>query len=390
VAVLVIDSAVRRPDWRSVAASVTLVVATVVTHHLTGVFLAAFMTAWTLHARAHGRLLVRRLAVASAVVWVLAAAWMATVGQIVLRYLREIFQDGYNQVRNLVLGGTHRTLFSGNAGSSIAPWERVVSLGSVGILTLAVGWSFVRWFRGERLIETRDPRRSLGAVFVYLSAIYPALLAARFSEKAGEIAQRASTHVFIGIATGVAVTIAMLQMSAITRRLIAMAFVVVFVGQQVIGAGVEWQRVPGPYLVSADARSIDDQGRAVAAWFRDFMPPGGRVAADRVNRLLVTTIGGQIAVTSLGDNADLAPVYERPTVGPNEWAELNKRHVDFLLVDRRLADSLPEFTYFDFAPPGGQKQLTIAALTKFDHDGRFERIYDNGVIAVYRVGASRA
>ena len=75
------------------------------------------------------------------------------------------------------------------------------------------------------------------------------------------------------------------------------------------GAGPASALLPGPYEVIADSRSIEPQGIQAALWTRVYLQPDNRVAADRINQILLGTYGDQRVVTSIEDNIDLSPVF---------------------------------------------------------------------------------
>ena len=59
-----------------------------------------------------------------------------------------------------------------------------------------------------------------------------------------------------------------------------------FVGGYVLGSGPTWSRLPGPYQVAADSRSMDSETLAAVKWARDNIQPGSRIGADRVSATL--------------------------------------------------------------------------------------------------------
>jgi hypothetical protein len=64
--------------------------------------------------------------------------------------------------------------------------------------------------------------------------------------------------------------------------------------------------------------------------------------------------------------------------------------LQYLVVDRRLGDSLPESdAYFENDPNAGTitSPLTATQLGKFDQLIDVDRLYDNGNVRIYRMGA---
>jgi hypothetical protein len=139
--------------------------------------------------------------------------------------------------------------------------------------------------------------------------------------------------------------------------------------------------LPGPYLPAAYERSVDVYGVDSARWQAENLPPHTRVGGD------ITAV----ALSSTYGRTD--PVRE---VGPLFWAswwtsaeeELARRlAVDYLVVDRRLGDRVPEGNaYFQDDPMAGRitEPLGGTQLGKFDLMPQMSRVYDNGVVRIYR------
>ena len=70
---------------------------------------------------------------------------------------------------------------------------------------------------------------------------------------------------------------------------------------------------------------------------------------------------------------------------------LARHGVEYVLIDRRLADSVPQSRFYvepgEFARPNADDPLPKAALSKFDGHLGSDRIYDNGSIQIYDVRA---
>src|SRR5205085_2318023 len=144
---------------------------------------------------------------------------------------------------------------------------------------------------------------------------------------------------------------------------------VVFSGGLIVGWPLPLA-LPGPYLVGADSRSVDPVSVAAAAWTADHLGPGRRFAADRTNRNLLGTIGGQDPVTDYNDGVVTAQVFLSPAFDAADLSILRQGRVRYLLVDRRLSTALPLVgVYFeDGEPPTPADTAPIPAawLDKFD------------------------
>jgi hypothetical protein len=149
--------------------------------------------------------------------------------------------------------------------------------------------------------------------------------------------------------------------------------------------------MPGPYLVSADLRSIEPEGMTAAEWMQACIGPGHQITSDRVNTLLIATYGNVWPVTAVTAKTSAASVFTSLQLGPDEDAILQQDRVQYLVVDRRLSTGLPRVsTYFD-QPASGEQQDTRpidpAALAKFDGVKNVSRIFDSGNIIIYDVEA---
>ena len=155
-------------------------------------------------------------------------------------------------------------------------------------------------------------------------------------------------------------------------------------------AAVGWRPLPpGPYLVSATNRSIDEQGVAAAQWARTGLGSGHRLAADRINGVLMVVYGQQYQVTLSEDWIQVPDIFFAPSIGPDEGYLLWEGQVEYLVVDRRLSATLPFLGfYFEQSETGAfhhTKPLDPGVLSKFDGMENVSRLYDNGVIRIYDV-----
>src|SRR5205807_2074275 len=130
----------------------------------------------------------------------------------------------------------------------------------------------------------------------------------------------------------------------------------------------------GPYLVAADARSIDAQGIGDAEWARTVLGPDNRIIADRTNANLMGTFGEQRPVTGYGDRQYTYLAVFSPNLGASERELLRKSAIQYIVIDRRLATALPLVgVYFEIGEPNAMHHTTpfsAEALAKFDgaHD----------------------
>jgi hypothetical protein len=132
-----------------------------------------------------------------------------------------------------------------------------------------------------------------------------------------------------------------------------------------LGRGSSSLRLPGPYQVSADSRSMDSEVLAAVAWSRDNLEPGSRISVDRVNATLFAAMAGLWPIIEFrGRNTP--SLYFADDWGDKETETARILQLRYLHVDRRLAQELPLLgSYFVINETSGSRQLTDWELTKF-------------------------
>ena len=376
--------------------------AAAVTHHITSWLTAAFLVFW---ATAEGGRQARRRVFYGAVI---AAAATTVWAMIQWSLLREYFGPMIDDSRTQLFKSERRQggAFHDAAGDSTPLWERVLLLYWAAAVTLVASLLIFLYVRsvlarlrsgGPRCDAWRWEPRTL---LVVLAAITPSLFAARVMPTGGEYFDRMSTFLFLPLSLLVAgATDRWLQLRrgsntqswshrqlVIGRSLALVLATGVFVGGYLMGSGPDHIRLPGPYLVEADGRSMDAETLAAARWARDGLLAGGRIGADRVSSVLLASQGGLYPVMHEGD-LEVPWLYEANKWGPAESKVARGLHLRYLYVDRRLADELPHTgSYFYGHDRGGAKQLTRAELTKFDNVRGIHTVYRHGPISIYDLG----
>jgi hypothetical protein len=127
-------------------------------------------------------------------------------------------------------------------------------------------------------------------------------------------------------------------------------------------------------------------GIETARWSRQWLDPGNRFAADRINLILLATYGRQDVRTKFAPGVYSSRVFENETLGPDELWALARSDVDFLLVDLRLTTAPPVLGFY-FQPwdPRQGMPLSGTELLKFNDVKGITRIFDNGWIIIYDV-----
>ncbi|GAB1691523.1 hypothetical protein [Krasilnikovia sp. M28-CT-15] len=142
--------------------------------------------------------------------------------------------------------------------------------------------------------------------------------------------------------------------------------------------------LPGPYLPGGFERSVDAYGIAAANFERETLGPGHRVGGDVTSVSLASTYGRQDPVREVG------ALFYADQWGLAEDDLVTRVHLEYLVVDQRLTTRLPvSDAYFENDPHAGQitTPLTVAQIGKFDTLTEVGRVYDNGTVRIYRMGA---
>jgi len=372
--------------------AVALFAGTVVSHHLTSatILLVLVAVALTSAVRREGRW--RGLLAIAGLMVVVFAAWTAVARNSVLPYVDEIFSGGLRQLLDIVGGrSSGRVLFSDSSGIGTPPWERVMlTLGTL-ILLVLVLWGLVATWR------RRAGATSLLVVLAVVGATYPFLLAGRFAPLAAEIADRASTFVFLGVAVLVGPVLARVydgrtDSGQVARRsrwaavLVAPTLCILFIGGFLLGSGPDSNRFTGPFLVGAGQRSVDAHQLAAAAWVEANLPADARVATDRTSGAVLAALSDVHTITNISDKVYVTPILLDQKIDGAALDALRRGKVDYVVVDRRLANGLPRDGIYVERGDGTDNTTTrvaLAALEKFAGDPRFDKVFDDGVIAIY-------
>ncbi|WP_165400118.1 hypothetical protein [Motilibacter rhizosphaerae] len=381
-----------RPALRLLALPVLALAAVVVTHHLTAMLLVGTIGLWALlelALRGRGSPRLVPLALLTVLGAVLVAGWVVRPGNTVVSYLSTIAESSASDVGGLAKSGQSRTYFADGGGVKTPQWEQLALVLSLGIVLLSLVPALLH---GRRWLRARD---AVAVLLCAAGALYPLIPAGHVTAATSEVTDRASGFLFVGL--GLLVGGWMASRWSFTRwPSVLLGLVVVsevFLGQSILGAGPIWSRTPGPYLVSADSRSIDGANVSAAEWEAAQLPPGQRVLADRVGRLLAGAIGGQYSVTHLADHIDASQVLLGATYTPRDRQLIRLARLDYVVDDRRDCTDLPRIgVYYESGELDGRGRTTpvaCSALTKFSAVPGAQRVYDNGAIAIYDVRGLR-
>ncbi|MCU0490148.1 MAG: hypothetical protein MUD01_00970 [Chloroflexaceae bacterium] len=315
----------------------------------------------------------------------LALLWMIFVAPPVFDYLSSYGLTSAGQFLQLINGELPpRQLFRGFAGEVAPAWEQVAGYASVLLILLCLPFGLLAIYRRYR-------GRGLATTLAIAALAYPVSQAARFTDLGLQIAGRTVEFLFLPIALVVAVLLVerrWRQRVGSWRGLVTLGMLVLFVGGVVLG-WPRWARYPERYLVAADTRSIEAEGLSMATWAYSHLGPNNRIAADRVNGLLLGSYGEQYPVSLAYDKANVPRLFFAPQIDVEELRALREGQLRYLVVDQRLSTQLPiSGIYFELGEPNMNRHtrpIPAASLAKFDRFANARLLYDSGNIQIYEV-----
>jgi hypothetical protein len=380
-----------RPRHDSTSVLILLAVATVVvSHHVTSLAMASMVILW---ASAHWigrwrRAGGRYVASIAGTAVVAIVAWALVVATPVVTYLATPVAGAGRELASLLFGeGSMRTPFT-SVGAGVAPlWEQIVGYAAVTILVVGV-------VLGLRQLHRMGKSQPVVLVLALAAFAYPFTLIARLTDLGATVAARTPEFIFVGVSfvagTAVMHIVGPARSSAPQVRLMTVLAGVVLVGGVIVGTP-QWDRLPGPYLVSADGRSVETNGIGAARWAYRELGPGNRLVADRVNQLLMATYGRQDVLTSYDSGINLTNLYETPALTPNQVALVQEMEIRLVVVDLRLTTALPVIGFYfqrsEREGPPRTTPLQLLPLRKFDAVPGVDRLFDDGSIRIYDVSA---
>jgi hypothetical protein len=371
---------------RSWGAPVVLaIMAIVVTHHLTsyaaaGLLVALSLAYWYVH---------RRWSPPNP--WpfaifgiLLAALWLFVVASSTVGYLSPVLGDAFDAIGNTIGGEDHpRGLFQ--AGStSVAP----TPLGARAVALLAVALLLAGLPFGLREVWRKHRRQPFVLLFAIAAVGFFATLALRLAPAAWETANRASEFLFIGLAFVLAAAcVAALRRWPRDRRLrplIAAGIGLVLVGGAI--SGWPWDsQLARPLRISTAGATIPSPPLALAEWAEEL--PEGRFAAATADAGLLLVPGGKTAFT--GSSPDVEDVLDEEKLAGWMVPMLRRNDIRYIAVDRReiSSDSLRGYYFSRRDKDEGLRPISVSA--KFNEVPGISRVYTNGPITVFDLGAER-
>jgi hypothetical protein len=176
--------------------------------------------------------------------------------------------------------------------------------------------------------------------------------------------------------------------SRIAYLLVAAYLFIVFMGGFISGWAPTY-RLAKPYRVAIGPHLFEPAGVSAARWARAFLGPGNRMATDETNARLMLVYGDQFVLTSR--EGGIRALISSEQLGRGEQYILRVAQTPYVVFDRRVIswDNMRGL-YFDqpdaAVAPGGELLDPITSA-KFDRHKNVSRIFDNGSLTIYDVGA---
>jgi hypothetical protein len=389
-----------------------------VTHHVTSYFLLAFLLLWLILALLPNRLMllsgrdprgdarIDRVALGmfALIGLAMAALWLVFVGgDAVVSYLLPPAIETVQQLIQALTGsGYLRPLFqSVNPLQVVPPWERLIGLASAGLILIGQAIGFYQIWRQRRT-------DAFTLAMVVGSLLYPISLVVRFTSVGASIASRATEYSFFPLAfilaIGAMAAIDWLRWFASSRAslsrqirgipvIMASFASIIFLSAVVVAAGQTWWHTPGPYIPSAGPRSVSPENIDAATWARTNLGTSQRFTGDLNSLLFMASYGRQWITPNPTGPVDpgINAILFSPRLGPSEAVAIRRLRIRYLVIDQRFSSGLPAAGfYFDGDEPNAYrytKPLNPQLLTKYDGVKGINRLFDNGDIVIYDLGA---
>jgi hypothetical protein len=375
-----------RQALRTWGAPVVLaMMAIVVTHHLTSYATAALLVALSL-----AYWYVRRswrppnpwpFAVFGIL---LAVFWLFVVASATVGYLSPVLSDAFSAIGNTIAGSNEpRALFQGS-GSTVAATPlgaRAVAL--LAVLLLAAGLPF-----GLKILWRKYRREPFALLFGLAAVAFFVTLVLRLAPAAWETANRASEFLFIGLAFVLACAcveaLRRWQGQRLVRPLLAAGIGLILVGGAI--SGWPWDsQLARPLRISSAGATISSPPLALAEWAEDL--PSGRFAASTADAGLLLDPADKTALA--GSSPDVEDVLDEEQLAGWMLPLLRENDIRYIAVDRREVSSDSLRGYY-FSRRDREEPLRAPSVSsKFNQVPGISRVYTNGPITVFDLGAQR-
>jgi hypothetical protein len=375
------------------------------THHVTAFALAGILLGYAGLELARGgpRAVGFPLGLAAVSAVLLPVAWSQAMGNPGTAYLGPVFENALRDVSQLLqFGSATRKMFTSDDGTIAPLWQRLTTITSVALTCLGLAFGFFRSLSWAGVPFARGlAAKGWSSIFgstnsrlvllTLLTLLYPVSIVFRFTRSGWEIGNRIGPFAFLGVGVVLAIwvtTLIPVGTRGVWRAMgTAVAATVMLLGGIISSEGPRIL-VPAKYQVSADAASIEPMGIGAALWTKEWLGAGNHFAADRINRLLLTTFGRQLVSTTLQHGYDAGKILVAGKLDAEEMDVLQKLRIDYLFADLRLTTGMPVVgAYFDGA--AADQMLTAPpqadALLKFNGIDGVSRVFDDGYAIVFDV-----
>lgn len=314
---------------------------------------------------------------------ILCVLWMNFVAPQTTSYLMPWIRGGVEEVLRLITGeSSGRRLFVSGSGYVTPLWERTIGFASVIFILASLPFGLWQIWQSYR-------RKNVVLALGVGALAYPLSLAFGLTSTGSQLAHRIWPFLYVAIAFVLAVGVTNFLLLRSRHPVTLLSFVVwatvIFTGGLISGWAT-WERLPGPYIVGSDTRSIEPQGVAAAAWAYTHLGSRNRIAVDRTNRFLMGSYGTQNPLLS-----GAFPVFFSPTFAWDDQALFRREGIQYVVFDRRLSRELPEKgVYIERAEPGvfnHKTPLDPQIFVKYDGLPNVGRLFDSGEILIYDVEA---
>lgn len=375
-----------RAGVRSLAIAIVLTATTLaVTHHMTSYGMFGLLLLWAVLTLLQDKHLplIRTPMLPAIALGIAASAWFTFVaGGVTVSELGGVLGGAARSFFDLLVGGSGPKKPFEAGGQTNSLLARSIAVVSVLCLAAVIPIGIKKTWRWPRY----DP---LQLTLSLIAIAYLGTLALRLTANGTETSQRASEFVFIGLAYLAAMVVAGIRRIPGSRGLAlvtACLGTVVFLGGFIIGEPPQG-RQPGPFLVSAERRSVSAQGLAAARFAAEHLPPGSRILVDHSNAMLMGSYGGLDPVTQKVGNTPISRVFTDRTFDAPARRVLTLGRIRYIVVDRRLARSAPVAGYYFTSEEPNAYDITegisYQALSKFNGVPGLTKIYANGAISIY-------
>lgn len=371
--------------------------AVVITHHVTSYLLVAILLLWTVTFRlarmgifSHQKRDQKDRAGPGGVALlglVLCIAWLKYTGDMAVGYLGPTLDSAVQEfIQILTNQGAPRQLFHDGSGFVEPLWERLTAFASVVFISLGLPFGLFQIWRHFRA-------NAITLALAIATLVYPVSQLARLTLLGEVVGGRTQAYVFVPVALVLVIGSAHFRLPGVRKWSYSLAstgaIAVIFIGGWVLGTGPLWFRLPGPYMVSADHRSINPESVAAAEWARSYLGPGHRMISDWTNMNLMATYGNEWVVTTWNDpQIIVSSVFLAPQFDSSIQEALRRGQVQYILVDFRFSTALPsKGFYYDNMDPTYTRPIDPATLAKFDGIKNVSRVFDSGNIIIYDVEA---